>query len=222
MLQRDLDLLQSWAHKWNMSFNPGKCESLRITNKQNKILFSYSIQDTLVKEVTQARYLGVTLNSKLTWSDHIVNITGKASSVYGFICCNFNNCPVKTKSALYKSMVRPILEYASNVWSPHYNKDIQRIEAVQRRAARFTVNCYSRYQSVSSMLVKLNWPTLEERRNDLKLIMMYKIVHGLVHIQLVLPVIHSFSNGTIRGHNNRFLQPATRTEVYKYSFFQQQ
>ena len=49
--------------------------------------------------------------------------------------------------------------------------------------------------------------------------MMYKIVHGLVHIQPVLPVIHSFSNGTIRGHNNRFLQPATRTDVYKYSFF---
>ena len=105
MLQGDLNLLQSWAHKWNMSFNPGKCESLRITNKQNKIFFSYSIQDTLVKEVTQARYLGVTLNSKLTWSDHIVNITGKASSVYGFIRCNFNNCPVKTKSALSLSTV---------------------------------------------------------------------------------------------------------------------
>ena len=43
-------------------------------------------------------------------------------------------------------MVQPILEYASDVWSPYHNKDIQHIEAVQRRAARFTVNCYSRYQ----------------------------------------------------------------------------
>ena len=67
-------------------------------------------------------------------------------------------------------MVRPILEYASIVWSPYHNKDIQRIEAVQRRAARFIVNCYSRYQSVSNILQKLNWPTLEERRNELKLI----------------------------------------------------
>ena len=77
------------------------------------------------------------------------------------------------------------------------------------------------------MLEKLNWSTLEDRRNDheLKLIMMYKIVHGHVHLQPILPVIHSFSNGTIRGHNNRFLQPAslaTRTDVYKYTFFQQQ
>ena len=114
----------------------------------------------------------------------IANITGKASSVYGFIRHNFNNCPAKIKSALYKSMVWPILEYAS--------KDIQCIEAVQMRAARFTVNCYSRYQSVSNILQKLNWPTLEERRNELKLIMMYKIVHGHVHIQPILPVIHFF------------------------------
>ena len=52
MLQRDLNLLQCWAHKWNMSFNSMKCEFLRITNKQNKNSFTYSIQDTLIKEVT--------------------------------------------------------------------------------------------------------------------------------------------------------------------------
>ena len=80
-----------------MSFNPVKCKFLRITNKQSKIFLSYSIQDTLIREVTQAKYLGVTLNSKLTWLDHIANVTGKASSVYGFIRRNFINCPVKIK-----------------------------------------------------------------------------------------------------------------------------
>ena len=63
-------------------------------------------------------------------------------------------------------MVRPILEYVSNAWSPYHNKDIQCIEAVQRRAARFTVNCYTRYHSVSNILEKLNWPTLEERKYE--------------------------------------------------------
>ena len=105
MLQRNLDLLQSWAHKQNMSFNSMKCKLLRSTNKQNKIFFSYSIQDTSIKEVTQAKYLGVTLNSRLIWSDHIANIAGKGSSVYGFMCRNFNNCLAKIKSALYKCMV---------------------------------------------------------------------------------------------------------------------
>ena len=118
-----------------MSFNQVKCKFLKITNKQNRICFPCTIQNTLIREVTQAKHLGITLNSKLTWSDHISNITSKANSVYGFLHRNFNNSPTKTKSALYKSLVRPILEYISNVWSPHC-KDIQGIEAVQRRAAR--------------------------------------------------------------------------------------
>ena len=161
MLQRDLDLLQTWAHKWNMSFNPVKCEFLRITNKQNRTYFPYSIQDTLIRKVTKAKYLGVTLNNKLTWNNHIANITGKANSVYGFMHRNFNNCPSKIKSALYKSMIRPILEYAGNVWSPHCDKDIQCMERVQRRAARFAANCYSRYHSVTDMMQKLNMAYFE-------------------------------------------------------------
>ena len=53
-------------------------------------------------------------------------------------------------------MVQPILEYASNVWSQHYDKDVQYMEAVQRKAARFAVNCYSRYQSATGIKEKLN------------------------------------------------------------------
>ena len=66
---------------------------------------------------------------------------------------------------------------------------------------------------------KLNWPTLKQRRNESKLVMMYKIIHGHVHIQSTLPLVQSFTNGVTRGHHNKYLQPATRTDVYKYSFF---
>ena len=85
------DLLQSWANKCNMSLNPMKCEFLRILINRTKFFFSCSIQDTLIKEVTQAKYLGITLNSKLklTWSDH--------NSVYGFIWHNFNIAQLKSK-----------------------------------------------------------------------------------------------------------------------------
>ena len=112
--------------------------------------------------------------------------------------------------------MRPILEYARNVWCSHYNKDIQSIEAVQRRAARFCMNCYSRYESVTNML---KWPTLTDRRNDLKLVMLYKIIHGYVNVQLTLPLTYSSLNSVTRGHHNKILQPPTRTDVYKYSFF---
>ena len=60
---------------------------------------------------------------------------------------------------------KPILEYVSNVLSPHCDKDVNGMEAAQRRAARFAINCYSRYQSVTGIMQKLNWPTLRINQN---------------------------------------------------------
>ena len=124
-------------------------EFLRITNNKDIINFQYSIQNSQIREAQQAKYLGVALNNKLTWSDHI-HITKKGNSSYGFIQQNFNTCPTNIKSSLYLSLIRPILEYACTIWSPHCKNDIQLIEAVQRRTARFAVNCYSRNQSVTT------------------------------------------------------------------------
>ena len=108
-------ILVNWAHKWNMCFSPSKCEFLRITNNKDVIYSQYSIQNSQIREVQQAKYLSVTLNSKLTWSDHIQAINEKANSTYGFIRRKFNSRPTNIKSSLYLSLVtlRPTLEYAA-------------------------------------------------------------------------------------------------------------
>ena len=166
-----------------MFFNPTKCEFLRVTNKKNIINFQYFIQNISIQEVQQAKYLGVTINNKLSWSDHIEIISNKANSVIGFLCCNFSQCPAKTKSTLNLSLVRPILEYATRVWAPYHHTDFYRLQAVQRRAARFVMNCYDLYQSVTDMLRRLEWPILVQRGDHSKIIMMYKIIHNIAHIQ---------------------------------------
>ena len=79
-------------------------------------------------------------------------------------------------------MVRPVLEYASTVWDPHTLTNINKIEAVQRRAARFCLNDFSTFSSVTNMLRTLNLPPLQQQRERAKLIMMYKIVTDLVDI----------------------------------------
>ena len=111
---------------------------------------------------------------------------------------NFHQYPIQTKSALYLTLVKPILEYAVTVWSPHHQSDIHQLKAIQRRAARFVMNCYDRYQSVSHMLCELNWPTLAKRREQLKIIMLYKIIHNIVHVQLDLPFTYSSQILTIQ------------------------
>ena len=142
-LQKDLTALEQWSHKWQMSFNPTKCEFLRITNKKTPLIHSYYIATSLIKEVTSIKYLGVWIDNKLTWNDHIQYITHKATQVNGLLYRNLRRCPPHIKTVCYKSMVRPILEYASSVWDPHTNVNIQKLESVQRHAARFCLGDYS-------------------------------------------------------------------------------
>ena len=77
------------------------------------------------------------------WNDHIQSIACKAAQVNGFLYRNLRHCPPHIKAICYKYMVRPILEYASSVCDPHTNVNIQKLESVQRCAARFCLNDHS-------------------------------------------------------------------------------
>ena len=70
-LQNDLVLLERWANIWQMEFNPSKCEFLAVTNKKSTPSFTYHINEVPIKAVQHAKYLGVTIDSKLTWKEHM-------------------------------------------------------------------------------------------------------------------------------------------------------
>ena len=115
-------------------------------------------------------------------------------------------------------MVRPQLEYASSVWSPHTDTAIQQIEKVQRRAARWVKRDYSRTSSVTAMLQSLNWRRLDLRRIDNRLSVMYKITHDLVAIprDQYLTALQRQSRTSLPM---AYRQIATSTDCIKYSFF---
>ena len=102
-----------------------------------------------------------------------------ASNTLGFLHRNLKHCPPHIKSSCYKSLVVPVIEYGCTVWDPHTHKDIDKIEKVQRRAARFVNNDYSWHTSVSCLINDLEWQSLQSRRSTLKVTMMYKIIHNL-------------------------------------------
>ena len=85
----------------------------------------------------------------------------------------------EVRERAYKSLVRPQVEYAASVWSPWLARDKARIERVQRRAARHVYNTYSRYSSVTAMLQSLDWETLESRRFNMRLCIIYKAYYNL-------------------------------------------
>ena len=71
-----------------------------------------------------------------------------------------NKCSSEVKESAYLTMVRPQLEYASDVWDPHQVGDIMKLEKAQRRAACWVLSDYSRFGTVTLMLDQLSWPTL--------------------------------------------------------------
>jgi hypothetical protein len=111
---------------------------------------------------------------------------------------------------------------ASTVWDPHTQANINKVESIQRRAARFVTNnlepvLQHYYKTSTGPPYNTDWPTLQHRRQLAKLIMMYCITYHLIEIPSITYLIPSRS-GT-RGHNIRYLQPSTRVLAYQYSFF---
>ena len=117
----------------------------------------------------------------------------------------------------YQTLVRPILEYASSAWDPHTQQNIDKLEAVQRRAARFVTWDYRTTSSVSDMVFNLGWETLQQRRTQAKLVMMYRITYVLIDISATT-LLHPATHST-RGNSMRYLPPYCRTDTYRCSFF---
>lgn len=166
---------------------------------------------------TDAKYLGVTISNDLSWSKHTDNVTKKANSTMAFLRRNIRSAPQAAKKTAYKTFVKPTLEYASTTWAPHTDTDIRKLEMVQRRAVRFVFNDYQRTSSVTEMMEKLGWQTLQQRRDYARLTMMYRIVHQLADIPAE-PYFTPLTSRT-RGHDSRFRQIQTSYTGYQYSFF---
>ena len=85
ILQTDLSQLQTWSDKWQMEFNVSKCVHLPITNKTKPSTHKYSLSGKPLSTVSSHSYLGVKLDSKLTWTNHVTDITSKSSKCLGTI-----------------------------------------------------------------------------------------------------------------------------------------
>jgi len=138
-----------------MEFNPLKCELLTITNQRSPLKFTYHINNFPITEAGFVKYLGVVIDSKLTWKEHIKQVLSKSNASLAFLWGNLRACSHNIKEHCYKTSVRPIIEYASNIWAPHTTQDINKIEMLQRRAARFVCNKYNRNTSVTNLLYSL-------------------------------------------------------------------
>ena len=109
VLQNDLDRLSVWEDRWDMEFNPSKCQVVQVTSSKNLINTAYTLHGQILEVVTCAKYLGVDISSGLSWNTHIDRITGTATRTLNFIQRN-----IRTKN---EKVRLPITHWSAHSWS---------------------------------------------------------------------------------------------------------
>ena len=218
-LQKDLDNLSLWEQKWKMSFNVSKCHIIHIHRTRNPIKTSFILHNQPLSVVNQATYLGVEITSNLSWSPHVNKIANKASQSLGFLKRNLHSAKPSTKTAAYNTIVRPNLEYCSSVWDPYHQKDIDKLENIQRSASRFVTNNYSKTPgTVTNILNDLKWNTLQTRRQYSRLVLFHKIAYNHVDIN-INHFLTPHARHSRRYHHLAFQIPTATVDYFKFSYF---
>ena len=163
------------------------------------------------------------MSSDLTWTKHIEEMCVKENKTLGLIkrVCGRAISETDTRKLLYCALVRPRLEYASNVWSPYTAKHRRLIENVQRRATKFVLNYPPREIYYTDRLAALDLLPLEYRREISNLLLLFKYSTGLINAAFnknFVPVCHSYNTRNFDQHNYRAIT-CHKQNYFRFSFF---
>ena len=177
-LQADLNKVGEWSKNWQMPFNLDKCKVMHIGYKNQNV--KYTLQGKEIQSVEQEKDLGVIISNDLKFSKQCIKAEKSAQKMVGYIKRQFRCRNKEIVIPLYNSLVRPQLEYAVQFWSPPLRKDVERLEAVQRRATKMIPSI--RQLGYEARLESLNLYSLETRRLRGQLIETFKIFQGFTKV----------------------------------------
>ena len=215
-LQADLIRMKEWTDKWLLTFHPDKCKYMRI-GSTGALDAGYKLDlDQQLPRIEIEKDLGVQIDDKLSFSNHISEKINKANKIMGLIRRTFVSLDKTSFVPLYTSLVRPILEYANQVWNPYLVKDIVAIENVQRRATRMLPGMKDK--PYEERLREVNLTSLSYRRSRGDMIETFKIIKGYYDKEVGGDIFTLRNGPNTRGHNWRIFKEQVRLNKRKNSF----
>lgn len=211
-LRNDLVKLCDWSIEWLMLFNIEKCKVLHFG--RNNLRATYVMDGKVLDDLDVERDLGVLISSDLKVNKQCCKVVNTANRILGMINRTFTCKTSAVILPLYKSLVRPHLEYCVQVWRPYLMKDIDLIEKVQHRATRMMVDLKG--LTYEKRLSTLNLTTLETRRLRGDMIETFKILKGFEHIEG--SKFFRLSDTSLRGHSFKLYKPRCHLNIRKFAF----
>jgi len=208
-LRSDLERIGEWSERWQMPFNTGKCHVLHVGLHNAEA--RYDLCGTRITPTQRELDLGVLVTSDFKFGEQCISAEKKAQKILGYIKRVFIHRNRQTVMTLYKSLVRPILEYAVQFWSPTYRCDVERLERVQARATKLIPEI--RNLGYERRLLELDLFSLEQRRLRGQLIETFKILRG--HSGLDPGRVFSLSTNPTRNHGFKLELPRFRTNKFR-------
>ena len=208
-VQQDLDSLSAWCRTWRMRLNAEKCFFLHyVPQNQNKMYPSYFLEGVALARRENASDLGVIIEDDFKFHAQVSAACKKATTQINTIRRTFMSRNPKFLESMFKTYVRPHLEYCVQVWNPVHVGDIMRMEKVQNRFTRLLPQ--SRVMTHQERNQCLNISSHESRRLRGDLTYMYKMYDS----QLFTPSAETRT----RGHSKKLKVERTHNNIRKHSF----
>ncbi|MCG7875203.1 MAG: reverse transcriptase family protein [Candidatus Thiodiazotropha endolucinida] len=221
LLNADLKTISDWADAWLVTFNANKTSSMVFTRKQNPLVHPpLFMNNTMINETKSHKHLGLTFSNTCNWAEHITSISEKAWTRLNLLRALKFRISRKSLEKLYVAYIRPVLEYSDSVWDNCSIAAKKRLDAIHIEAARIITGA-TKLCSIEKLFYELGWESLESRRNKHKLVLFYKIVHGLTPSylsDLVPPTVQETTPYSLRnsGHIQSY---RTNSNLFLDSFF---
>jgi hypothetical protein len=215
IFQASINYINIWAESWQLKLALNKCQHLRVGLIRSESNSIYRLNNNTLITVDVCRDLGIQIDSRLNFNQHIDSIVSRAHLRANQILRCFASKHPETLFKAFSTYVRPLLEYASPVWSPVTIGNINKIESVQRR---FTKRLNGlKFVPYDERLLLLNIERLETRRLRFDLITCYKIIKG--SIDMVANEFFTFNrNNSTRGHQFKLFVPDSRINARAHFF----
>ena len=215
----DLVILCDWLKSNKLSLNMVKTEFMIIGSTQNVLKFGDLIairtDDQLIKRVAHVKYLGIVMDDRLTWKEHVDYISKKISPNLGAIKRSRQCITVDSTIALYRTLIEPYLRYCCNVWGSCGNALLHRLQTLQNRAVRVITTTSHENADHELLLKRLNLLSVEQIIQVDNLCVIYKMVNGLAAanaMDLFQPAEKAHRYETRSNIDGKFKITKTRTK----------